>query len=146
MFCCGIWCLANFTVSQIPQCVRQISHNAPFCDRNVHTSTHFFYKFGALWDICLIHCGICEVGLCSGNIRGHFPELWEYLLSSHIIHGHTLQWRHNEHDGVSNHQRQGCLLNRLFRRRSKKTSNLRITGPLCGKFTGDRWIPHTKGQ
>ena len=30
-----------------------------------------------------------------------------------------LRWRHNHHDGVSNHQPHGCLLNRLFRRRSK---------------------------
>ena len=43
----------------------------------------------------------------------------------------TLQWRHNERDGVSNHQPHQCLLNRLFRRRSKKTSKLRVTG-LCG--------------
>ena len=42
----------------------------------------------------------------------------------------TLHWRHNEHDGVLNHQPHGCLLNRLFRRRSKKTSKLRLTG-LC---------------
>ena len=34
-----------------------------------------------------------------------------------------LQWRHNGHDGISNHQPHDCLLNRLFRRRSKKTSN-----------------------
>ena len=32
--------------------------------------------------------------------------------------------------GVSNHQPHHCLLNRLFRRRSKKTSKLRVTG-LC---------------
>ena len=31
---------------------------------------------------------------------------------------------------VSNHQPHGCLLNRVFRRRSKKTSKLRVTG-LC---------------
>ena len=30
-----------------------------------------------------------------------------------------LRWRHNEHDGVSNHQPHDCLLNRLFGRRSK---------------------------
>ena len=36
------------------------------------------------------------------------------------------QWRHNDHNGVSNRQAYGCLLNRLFRRRSKKTSNLRV--------------------
>ena len=43
---------------------------------------------------------------------------------------HTLQWRHNGRDGASNHQLHYCLLNRLFRRRSKKTSKLRVTG-LC---------------
>ena len=43
----------------------------------------------------------------------------------------SLQWRHNGRDSVSNHQPHGCLLNRLFRRRSKKTSKLRVTG-LCG--------------
>ena len=40
----------------------------------------------------------------------------------------TLQWRHNEPNGVSNHQRIDCLLNRLFRRRSKKTTKLCVTG------------------
>ena len=54
----------------------------------------------------------------------------------------SLQWHHNERDGVSNHQRLDCLLNRLFKRRSKKISRLRVIG-LCG---GHRWIPHTKGQ
>ena len=42
----------------------------------------------------------------------------------------SLQWRHYEHDGVSNHQPHDCLLNRLFIRRSKKISKLRVTG-LC---------------
>ena len=41
-----------------------------------------------------------------------------------------LRWRHNDHAGVSNHQPHGCLLNRLYRRTSKKTSKLRVTG-LC---------------
>ena len=55
-----------------------------------------------------------------------------------------LQWRHNEHDGVSNHQPYDCLLNRLFRRRSKKTSKLRVTGlcvgnsPVTGEFPAQR--------
>ena len=40
------------------------------------------------------------------------------------------QWRHNGCDGVSNHQRLDCLPSRLFRRRSKKTSKLCVTG-LC---------------
>ena len=33
---------------------------------------------------------------------------------------HILQWRHNGRDSLSNHQPHHCLLNRLFRRRSKK--------------------------
>ena len=45
----------------------------------------------------------------------------------------TLQWRHDRRDGVSNHRRLDCLLNRLFRCRSKKTSKLRVTGLYAGK-------------
>ena len=44
----------------------------------------------------------------------------------------SLQWRHEERDGVSNHQPRDCLLNRLFRRRSKKTSKLRVSGLCAG--------------
>ena len=44
----------------------------------------------------------------------------------------ALHWSHNDYDGVSNHQPHGCLLNRLFRRRSKKTSKLRVTGLCAG--------------
>ena len=44
---------------------------------------------------------------------------------------YTLRWRHDDRYGVTNHQPHHCLLNRLFRRRSKKTSKLRVTG-LCG--------------
>ena len=44
----------------------------------------------------------------------------------------SLQWRHNGRDSVSNHQPHDCLLNRLFRRRSKKTSKLRVTGLCAG--------------
>ena len=54
------------------------------------------------------------------------------------------QWPHNERDGVSNHQPHDFLLNRLFRRRSKKTSKLRVTGlyeensPVTGEFPTQR--------
>ena len=44
----------------------------------------------------------------------------------------SLQWRHNGRDGISNHQPHDCLLNRLFRRRSKKTSKFRVTGLCAG--------------
>ena len=44
----------------------------------------------------------------------------------------ALRWRHNGCHSVSNHQPHNCLLNRLFRRKSKKTSKLRVTG-LCAR-------------
>ena len=53
-----------------------------------------------------------------------------------------LHWRHNDHDGVSNHQSHGCLLNRLFGRRSKKTSKLRVTGLCAGNSPGPVNSPH----
>ena len=45
---------------------------------------------------------------------------------------YPLHWRHNDQDGVSNHQPHQCLLNRLLVRRSKKTSKLRVTGLCAG--------------
>ena len=50
---------------KIPQCTSPISHNAPFCNRNVHVCT-FLFQNGALWDNWLMHCGICEVGVFWG--------------------------------------------------------------------------------
>ena len=54
----------------------------------------------------------------------------QFKRSSGFIYGAPLQWRHNGCDGVPNHQPHVCLPNHLFRRRSKKTSQLRVTG-LC---------------
>ena len=61
---------------------------------------------------------------------------WSVDLPTHISYPwqcnapKALQWRHNESDGVSNHQPHDCLLKRLFSRRSNKTPKLRVTG-LC---------------
>ena len=53
-----------------------------------------------------------------------------------------LQWRHNECDGVSNHRRLDCLPNRLLKRRSKKTSKLRVTGLCEGNPPVTSGFPH----
>ena len=53
----------------------------------------------------------------------------------------TLQWRHNGRDSVSNHQPHDCLLSHLFRRRSKKTSKLRVTGLCAGNSPGTGEFP-----
>ena len=43
------------------------------------------------------------------------------------------------HDAVSNHRRMDWLFNRLFMRRSKKTSKLRVTRSLAFKRGIHRW-------
>ena len=70
----------------------------------------------------------------------HGMPRWPYLTGRHptsalvdwipVCWQHTLQWRHNGRTVVLNHRRPECLLNRLFSRRSEKTSKLRATG-LC---------------
>ena len=61
------------------------------------------------------------------------------------VHG-SLQWRHNEHNGVSNHRRLYCLLSRLFRHRSKKTSKPRVTGLCAGNSPGTDEFPAQKAN
>ena len=46
--------------------------------------------------------------------------------------------------GASNHQPHDCLLNRLFGRRWKKTSKLRVTGRCAGNSPGPVNSPHKR--
>ena len=71
-----------------------------------------------------------------------YINTWRSRWGEHFC---SLHWRHNDHKGVLNHQPHGCLLNLLFRRRSKKTSKLRVTGPCVGNSPGPVNSPH-KGQ
>ena len=68
----------------------------------------------------------------------------DYVGESECNNPISLQWRHNKRDSVSNHQRLHCLLNYRFRRRSKKTSKLHVTGlcagisPVAGEFPAQK--------
>ena len=77
-------------------------------------------------------CHHCSQQMPHGHFRvvRHVKKSPRWMLS--------LQWRHKGRDCVSNHQPHHCLFNRLFRRRSKKTSKLRVADPLCREFSGDR--------
>ena len=59
-----LWCTcikSKRPVVQIPYCTSPISHNATFLYHAMH---HLVAEQnGALWDICLMHYGICEMGL-----------------------------------------------------------------------------------
>ena len=74
---------------------------------------------------------------CRMSIDGRSENLPRPVTNNHI----SLQWRHSGRDGVSNHQPHDCLLNRLFRRRSKKTSKLRVTGLCSGNSPGTGEFP-----
>ena len=66
---------------------------------------------------------------------------------TNLCHNSTLKWRHNERDAVSNHQPHNCLFNRLFKAQIKENIKGGRYWPLCGEFTGHRWILRThKGQ
>ena len=73
---------------------------------------------------------------------GILRNLFETQSSRNLVC--PLQWRRNGRHGVSNHRRLDCLLNRLFRRGSKKTTKLRVTGlckgnsPVTGEFPAQR--------
>ena len=76
-----------------------------------------------------------------GNMTATYRErtvmtLWTNTISSYARFT-PLRWRHNEHEGVSNHQPHGCLLDRVFKENIKALRHW----PLWGEFTGDRWIP-----
>ena len=108
-------------------------------------------------------------GLCSQHVTGNTSRLnhpqsaiirymWFTIIRDNIEKANStrqhliesaelmdsLQWHHNEHDGVSNHQCLNCLPDRLFRRKSKKTAKLRFIGlcdgnsPVTGEFPAQR--------
>ena len=64
-----------------------------------------------------------------------------FHMVQYIVYHMSLRWRHNGRDGVSNHQPHDCLLNRLFRRGSTKTSKLRVTGLCAGNSLGTGEFP-----
>ena len=76
-----------------------------------------------------------------GNTKRDEPIFAFYSKLLSVIHV-TLHCRHNGRDSVSNHQPHDCLLNRLFRHRSKKTSKLRVTGLCVGNSPGTGEFPH----
>ena len=77
------------------------------------------------------HCGR-RVSTSNSGALEHWSSAATSKSVSIILIGMALQLRHNGRDSVSNHQPHDCSLNRLFRRRSKKTLKLRVTG-LCAE-------------
>ena len=82
----GRFTVSNRPISQIPKCIRQISLYEPICNRNMH-------KNDALWDIALVHFGICATGLSSTALP--FSKLRSRRGVNHCLHEiHSIKWRY----------------------------------------------------
>ena len=94
------------------------------------------HKWSVMWSSdVFVHCQSDEQLVESPLMWNCMMMIWLHWNHLHMIDileipTFTLLWCHNGHDGFSNHQPHHCLLNCLFSRRSKKTSNLCVTG-LC---------------
>ena len=94
------------------------------CNRTC-TKCLAYYGFPLLFFMCMVRAFL----FCAGKYWLIFVSHYNDVIMS---------------DGVSNHQPHDCLLNRLFRRKSKKTSKLRVTGlcvgnsPVTGEFPTQR--------
>ena len=73
--------------------------------------------------------------------KTHWMCLFTWSIELVSMDLHSLQWHHNGHDGISNHQPHHCLLNRLFGHRSKETSKLCVTGLCAGNSLGTGEFP-----
>ena len=82
------------------------------------------------------------LAICAGN--SPFPG--EFPTQRPVTRSFDITLTHNDHGGVSNHQSHGCLLNRLFRSRSKKTSKLRVTCLCAGNSPGTGEFPAQKAS
>ena len=87
-----------------------------------------------------IQCSVDEIFVIDGCWLRKLSKSPESAITAHV----PLQWRHDERNGVSNHQPRDCLLNRLFRRRTRNIFKLRVTGlcdgnsPVAGEFPAQR--------
>ena len=117
------------------------THNAPLPYPMMHHSEQKCAHFCFEW--CIMGSGL----LPSGNKPLPEPALTKIhvviygVIKPQWVKHNTLRWRHNGGDGVSNHQAHHCLLNCIFRRRSKKTSKLRVTGLCAGNSLGTGEFP-----
>ena len=100
-------------------------------------------RYTMLCSICnaFCNCKLFDVSYSNKVILNLNLKFECWILGCNFF-SYTLQRRHNDHDGVPNHQPHGCLLNRLFRRRS--TSKLRVTGLCVANSPGPHKGPVTR--
>ena len=130
----------DVTVSNLPSCLADLYEliasvslaiRLSMCLSNFRVIAQFWIQISRLRDFAEYY------NKTSHWILKQDPGLSIYRL----IASDALQWRHNGRDSVSNNQPHDCLLNRLFRRRSKKTSKFSVTGLCVGNSPGTGEFP-----
>ena len=97
-------------------------------DGTKHKARHenmFFPALISSWLMCFFH-QMTSFKMADG-IQQNIGAVRASLTTCRLTFLYSLQWGHTECIGVSNHRRLDCLLSRLSRRISKKTSKLRVT-------------------
>ena len=74
----------------------------------------------------------------------HYDRLMQQGISSNDIDSESLRWCQNAWDSVSNRQPNDCFLT-FIQTQIKESIKAPCHWPLCGEFTGDRWILRTNG-
>ena len=97
----------NRPISQIPPCIRWISHNTWSGSRNKHTCT-FLLQNGALWDMGLdAWCIVQGYLLITWSIITH--HVWCQTSSMYMVHSDIMwQWQLEHIDWMMSSQRALC--------------------------------------
>ena len=111
-----------------------------FCKDVFETNSN---KKAHLWNTCDSNSSMSHVHL---SLKENLRSSWWTDVGRQICPGNfcSLKWCHNEHNVVSNYQPNDCLLNRLFRRRSKKTSNSTLLAFVWGIHRWPVNSPHKR--
>ena len=121
---CG-WIFHHFTSSANIYRFTQVIQYSVYC---LSLTAKRFWIF-TWWKICRIFFSP-YIWYRTVTLQQVFGNLYQWLLCIDI---YCLSGHRNMYIFVSNHRQLNCLPNRLFRRRSKKTSKLRATGLCKGK-------------
>ena len=151
----GLWCVPVFPLAMSMVSVSKLVVGSGFSLQEKNDGGLLWFQwnllircFGLLW--------VCRCGLFwrSLMVRYGLLQVVSHVFAVCLSHScHCSCWvvfvfitvtKKNEREGVSNHQPQDCLLNRLFRHRSNKASKLCVTSlclgntPVTGEFPAQR--------
>ena len=97
---------------------------------------HACHVWQTIWKLVNVFWPNGFTGLCHHGLFRYRLVAWSF--SSHYL-GQYMYWHFN---GLV----QDCSISIANMMTSSDGNIFRVTGPLCGEFTGHRWIPHVKGQ